>query len=234
MRIDGKACSHEDIAVLVGRSVREIAPLIAELEERRVFSRTRDGTIYNRRLVRDEKNRKFFQKKGKEGGNPALLPSDGNKTKKSSTLNPSDNPSVNGADNGPHARARPLAHSPIPFKSPSQPALGVSELSARDLGGLAGLAELKIKEEWIIEAYDKREAQGMPYVDLKYEATKLTERWSNNPPDNPHAAWIGFAMKARAKQTNGAAGQDKYGYDIPPRGKRDSPKGPPPPLPKPH
>lgn len=86
VRVDGKACSVEDIAVLVGRSVDEVAPLIAELGARSVFSRTRDGTCYNRRMTKDEKRRKKAVISGRKGGNPALSVSHSNNSIKSPTL----------------------------------------------------------------------------------------------------------------------------------------------------
>ncbi len=105
LRVAGKPCSMDDLSVLVGHPVSEIVPLIAELEDRGVFSRSRDGTIYSRRIVRDEKNRKFFQKKGKEGGNPQLLVNGSDKTKKSETLNPPFNGPDKGGGSPPRARS---------------------------------------------------------------------------------------------------------------------------------
>lgn len=72
VRVNEMACSPKDIAVLIGHPVAEVEMLIAELEQRHVFSRTRNGTIYNRRMIRDEKSRRLSRKNGKMGGNPNL------------------------------------------------------------------------------------------------------------------------------------------------------------------
>lgn len=101
LRVNGKACSIDELSVLIGHPASEIAPLVAELDARGVFSRTRDGTIYSRRIVRDEKNRKFFQKKGKEGGNPKLLASASDKGKKTDPLIPPVIPPLNGGGSPP-------------------------------------------------------------------------------------------------------------------------------------
>ncbi len=124
LRVAGNQCSMDDLSVLVGHPVSEIVPLVSELEARGVFSRTRDGTIYSRRIVRDEKNRKFFQKKGKEGGNPQLLANGSDKTKKSQPLNPP----INGHDKG--EGSPPRARSLLP--TPKEDSVGASAPTAAD------------------------------------------------------------------------------------------------------
>jgi hypothetical protein len=51
--LNGRAMTEVEIASIAGRPRREILPLIAELERAGVFSRTPEGVIYSRRLVRD-------------------------------------------------------------------------------------------------------------------------------------------------------------------------------------
>ena len=51
--LNGRAMTEAEVASIVGRPRREILPLIAELERAGVFSRTAEGVIYSRRLVRD-------------------------------------------------------------------------------------------------------------------------------------------------------------------------------------
>lgn len=117
-------------------------------------------------------------------------------------------------------------------KNPSQSAVGVSEPRARDPGsaGQAGwLAGLEISEDWLVEADAEREAAGLPSVDLRREAREILKKWRDEPPHNPHAAWIGWAMKARPERANGSVAHSR----DPPR-QTDVPTGPPPPLPKPH
>ena len=122
LRVNGKACSMDDLSVLIGHPVSEIVPLVAELDARAVFSRTRDGTIYSRRIVRDEKNRKFFQKKGKLGGNPKLLASASGESKKTETLIPPVIPPANGGGS-----------SPIPYSlSPKEDSVGADAPPAAD------------------------------------------------------------------------------------------------------
>lgn len=76
--------SVNDIARMCGGSEPETGTLIEELERNGVLSRDRNGTIYSRRMLRDDKKARTAQKNGKLGGNPKL----GNNT----TIFPSDNP----------------------------------------------------------------------------------------------------------------------------------------------
>lgn len=61
-----------DIARMCGGSEPETGTLIEELERNGVLSRDRNGTIYSRRMVRDDKMARVARKNGKLGGNPSL------------------------------------------------------------------------------------------------------------------------------------------------------------------
>ncbi len=58
---------------MVGASKRQVTKLLRELEAAGVFSRTQDGTIYSRRMIRDEEIRAKRAAGGMLGGNPALM-----------------------------------------------------------------------------------------------------------------------------------------------------------------
>jgi hypothetical protein len=66
------APTDAQLAVLVGASPDQIPDLIGELESVGVFSRTRKGVIYSRRMSRDEKRSQNARKNGAKGGNPKL------------------------------------------------------------------------------------------------------------------------------------------------------------------
>ena len=96
------------------------------------------------------------------------------------------------------ARAReappPQAPRPTPPPDAARPVLSEA--------GLAGLADLKISEEWKKEAAAAREAAGQPAVDMDAEARKAEDHWREHPPNNPHTAWLGRARIARPDKTN--------------------------------
>jgi hypothetical protein len=89
--VSGRAPTDAQLAVLAGMPAEQVSPLLGELEAADVFSRTRAGVIYSRRMVRDEKKSKTAQKNGKSGGNPSLC--------KNKENQPSDNLEVKGGHN---------------------------------------------------------------------------------------------------------------------------------------
>lgn len=93
-----------DLAVLIGTTPDQISDLLGELESRAVFSRTRKGVIYSRKMVRDAKNAETSRKNGKKGGNPSLC-----KTRENPSLdNPSDKEGVKPRSQKPEARSQIL------------------------------------------------------------------------------------------------------------------------------
>lgn len=81
--VSGLAPTDTQLAVLVGASSDQIPGLVGELESAGVFSRTREGVIYSRRMTRAAKKSAIARKNGKNGGNPTLRKQKGN--------SPSDN-----------------------------------------------------------------------------------------------------------------------------------------------
>ena len=69
----GKAITLEQLGRLVGETADEVSILLQELEDNGVFSRTAEGVIYSRRMVRDESKRNKCSEAGKRGGNPTLM-----------------------------------------------------------------------------------------------------------------------------------------------------------------
>jgi hypothetical protein len=103
--INGKAPSERQLAVQVGATTDELRGLVSELESEAVFSRDRHGTIYSRRMIRDEKKAQNARKNGKHGGNPKLTAS-----REEQTENPaSDNLVLNLSDNGGDKAQKPEA-----------------------------------------------------------------------------------------------------------------------------
>jgi hypothetical protein len=52
--VNGRVPDTKRLAAMIGKAEREVGICLAELDEAGVFSRTADGTIYSRRLVRDK------------------------------------------------------------------------------------------------------------------------------------------------------------------------------------
>lgn len=119
--VNGVQPNPRQIAALVGGTTPvQVMKLLHELEDAGVFSRTAEGTIYSRRMVRDNVTREKSRDFGRQGGNPALKP---NGTDPREGLTPPHKPSHKPPLNG-HARAfeRPEAEeerTPAPFFNPT-------------------------------------------------------------------------------------------------------------------
>lgn len=88
LTINGRVPTSRQLAVMLGGTAKEIDALIAELMDAGVPSRTDDGVIYSRRMVRDKAKQDADRANGKGGGNPRLKGSD----------NPDPKPPDNGGD----------------------------------------------------------------------------------------------------------------------------------------
>lgn len=73
LRQNGMVFSHQTLGKLAGLSPQTCKKLLGELERNGVFSRDEDGTIYSRRMIRDEWIRNTRSESGSKGGNPLLL-----------------------------------------------------------------------------------------------------------------------------------------------------------------
>lgn len=70
--VSGLSPTTAQIAVLAGAPSDQIPGLLGELEAAGVFSRTKDGVIYSRKMTRMAKKSALARKNGKFGGNPKL------------------------------------------------------------------------------------------------------------------------------------------------------------------
>ncbi|TGY87342.1 hypothetical protein E5163_14840 [Marinicauda algicola] len=86
--VNGRRPTDAQLAVLAGAPSDQITDLLGELEAAGVFSRTREGVIYSRRMTRDEKKSATARKNGQKGGNPSV----GRKKENPPLDNPPDNP----------------------------------------------------------------------------------------------------------------------------------------------
>jgi len=70
--IHGQSPNEAQLASLTGIPSAEVPDLIGELERLGVFSRTREGVVYSRKLVRMAAKAALERKSGQKGGNPKL------------------------------------------------------------------------------------------------------------------------------------------------------------------
>jgi hypothetical protein len=91
LKVGGKVILPPTLAQLEGYPLSEVEGWLKELEEVGVFSKTDEGCIYSRRMVRDEELRRVRAAGGLKGGNPDLL----KRSRLSSKVNLSANLSAN-------------------------------------------------------------------------------------------------------------------------------------------
>jgi hypothetical protein len=70
--VSGQSPTDTQLAVLAGVSSEQVPDLIGELESAGVFSRTKEGVIYSRKMTRSAKKAAIARRNGKNGGNPSL------------------------------------------------------------------------------------------------------------------------------------------------------------------
>ncbi len=73
LSINDKPMTLQQLARTVGETPAAVGKLIEELEQSGVFSRNEQGSIFSRRMVKDEHIRNVRADSGRLGGNPNLL-----------------------------------------------------------------------------------------------------------------------------------------------------------------
>jgi hypothetical protein len=72
LTFNGRPATLKQMAVNANCSEKEAKRFSAELEDAGVFSRSENGTIFSRRMVRDTQEAEIARKNGSKGGNPSL------------------------------------------------------------------------------------------------------------------------------------------------------------------
>lgn len=70
--VAGKPPTDAQLATLVGALPKDVARFIGELGDAGVFSRTDDGVIFSRRMIRDKVKAESDRRNGSKGGNPTV------------------------------------------------------------------------------------------------------------------------------------------------------------------
>ena len=79
LRVNGHNLGSKGLAALVGRPEAEVKQALEQLVYHGVCETAEDGCIYNRRMVRDEKQRRSKVEAGSKGGKVSKPPNKGSK-----------------------------------------------------------------------------------------------------------------------------------------------------------
>jgi hypothetical protein len=112
LAVKGAAIPPEQLAKLVGGSLRDVKMLLRELKDADVYSVDERGVIFSRRMVRDQEKRALARGNGRLGGNPKLIRRDND------GVNPSHNVPQSGLDN---RKPTPSSSSPSSSSSSEHP-----------------------------------------------------------------------------------------------------------------
>ena len=75
LKVGDKVIHPDNLARIVGSTLQNVEGWLKELEHAKVFSKSDDGVIISRRMIRDEEIRQARAAGGVMGGNPSLLSS---------------------------------------------------------------------------------------------------------------------------------------------------------------
>jgi hypothetical protein len=174
-----------DLAHFVGRPLREVRTALAEIEQHRVSSRTNDGILFSRRMVRDTARLEKAKADGRNGGNPTLKGE------------------VKGRVNGTHiparAQTRVLVSSDLDLNSTKEVKLTDARFEtfwdaypnkANKKGAAKVFARLKPDHELLTDILDaiKAQAQTRQWREgfVPHAQTWLNgERWKDEVPEAP-------------------------------------------------
>lgn len=194
--VHGQPPNEAQLASLTGIPSAELPHLMAELERLGVFSRTKEGVIYSRKLVRMAAKSAKARKTGKMGGNPSL----GNKTDNSE--------SVKGQDNGRDKTQKPEARDQ---KKEKEPPDGGSKKKAS-----------RLPADWVLPRPwgDWALAEGLPEPAVRREADKFRDYWlakagRDGAKLDWQATWRNWVRKALDDAARPVPGRRQSGHPEP-------------------
>ena len=195
--VNGQKPDTKLIRTLAGIERNHVGKLLQELEEAGVFSRTENGVIFSRRMVRDEAKIAEHRHWGSLGGNPNLKARD----------KAEDKPDRKVEDKGDliPARARP---SPSPErKKKEEEVVGARKSAAPPSGGFAFEGRI-IK----LNAHDLEQWRSSfsAIPDMEAELQAIDAKLADNPPKNGRwfgqvGGWLKSRHEKLLAESNGAA-----------------------------
>ena len=185
--VNSAPIAAKQLANLCGATPRETIALLTELETAGVFSRAEDGTIFSRRMKRDDEKAARDKANGKAGGNPSLNAGVNPPDKAQSPEARSQNPKAT-IQNEPKERTRASAL-PAPWTEADRErfwAAFPNKIGKADAMKAFDKASNKVTPDVLFPALDRyaNKSDDRPFCN---PATWLNqERWLDQPATNKH------------------------------------------------
>lgn len=169
--INGRCPTDTQVAALLGIPSDQLIEIQDELEAAGVFSRTKDGVIYSRKMTRTMKKAATARKNGRKGGNPTLR----NKMENLALDNQGDNQEVK--PQSPEARVQ---------KPEIKEDTNVSSKSTSKRK-----PKTKLREGWTLpKAWgDWAVSEGWPESTIRNEAARFYDYWFHERAGETKADW---------------------------------------------
>jgi hypothetical protein len=209
--INGKAPDAKQLAALVGARPGEVQFCLNELDGAGVFSRTAEGVVYSRRMVRDRER----STEGREAVQRRWAKAKKGQDEKPSR-EPIRSPSSEPTTQKPEARSQRLEIVEEGAGAPPPPADLLDVPPSIDRRKASHLpADWTLCDEWRCAAEMKRLEHQMPAIDVSLEAEKFRNYWhaksgQDGTKRDWRATWINWVLNARG--SNVQSSQHRNGF----------------------
>lgn len=203
LRIAGEPCSVRDLAKLVSESDETVDALLGELRRRGVFSTTRAGVIFSRRIRNDT----IISRKRAESGAKGAAVTNGKYGTKSDL--PQQNVSKPpGKSSAPEARSQKLEEPPTPFEPETEPEAEIPVNGGRRIYVFSGKTIRLTSED-----FDRWKTAYHAIPDLCAELTSIDD-WLDTVDEAVRKRWFHSVSKMLGRKHSealAAAPQGKSG-----------------------
>ena len=182
---NGKPITQDQLARMAGCSSEEVSQCLEELESSGVFSRTKNGIIFSRRMKKDEEKRRKAIEYGRLGGNPALtglvkghdnLKQGSSVSFSTSVENSLSRAYVSNGEDKEAPETRPPIDIPDDLLELAQHAIGLTPEALL----LGWLRVNKWPADWIARAIVKAKERGIKQTEMPTYVPGILRNWTKN------------------------------------------------------
>lgn len=192
MKVGEKVILADNLARMVGETLEVVEGWLKELKLAGVYDLAEDGSIYSRRMIRDENLRQIRAAGGSKGGNPALKVKSKVNLEVNQEVKQNPTPSSSSSSSSTtKKRATKVAAPPIP--------LGVDQQVWEDFLSLRNTKKAPVTQTVVYSAMAEAEKAGL-------ELNDFFKIWCMRGSQGMSAEWIKPEEKAKFTGKNAFAG----------------------------